>query len=290
MRLYDSQKTPLDQFSKSANLFFLFTALIQQIPGVSPTNRWTTIVPLAVVLLASAYKEVQEDYKRHQSDADLNARKAKILMPLTNSFGDKKWRDIKTGDIVRLSSNDFIPADMILISSSEPEGLCYIETSNLDGETNLKIKQANPLTANLTDPSSVLTLTGVLRSEQPNNNLYTYEGTLDTRSSTGIPKQIPLGPDQLLLRGAQLRNTPWVYGLVVFTGHETKLMKNATDAPAKRTKVEHQVNIQIIFLFALLLALSLGSTIGASVRSWVFSSQQWYLLESDTLSGRGRLS
>ena len=37
------------------------------------------------------------------------------------------------GDVVRMDSNDFIPADMILISSSEPEGFCYIETSNLDG-------------------------------------------------------------------------------------------------------------------------------------------------------------
>lgn len=239
------------------------------------------------MLLASAYKEVQEDFKRHQSDSELNARKAKILVTRNSSFVDKRWRDIKAGDVVRLSSNDFIPADMVLISSSEPEGLCYIETSNLDGETNLKIKQANPSTADLTDPGRVLTLTGVLRSEQPNNNLYTYEGTMDLRSSTGVPKQIPLGPDQLLLRGAQLRNTPWVYGLVVFTGHETKLMKNATDAPVKRTKVEHQVNLQIVFLFGLLLALSLGSTIGASIRAWFFSSQQWYLLESDSVSDRG---
>lgn len=51
----------VEQFSKYANLFFLFTACIQQIPGVSPTNRYTTIVPLGVVLLASAFKEVQED-------------------------------------------------------------------------------------------------------------------------------------------------------------------------------------------------------------------------------------
>ena len=53
-----------EQFSKYANLFFLFTAFIQQIPGVSPTNRWTTIAPLSVVLLASALKEVQEDLVR----------------------------------------------------------------------------------------------------------------------------------------------------------------------------------------------------------------------------------
>lgn len=125
-----------------------------------------------------------------------------------------------------------------------------------------------------------------MRSEQPNNSLYTFEGTLELIGSGGMPKQIPLGPDQLLLRGAQLRNTPWVYGLVVFTGHETKLMRNATAAPIKRTAVERQVNVQIVFLFVFLLLLSLGSTIGASIRSWFFANQQWYLLESSSLSGR----
>ncbi|KZP17756.1 Ca-transporting ATPase [Athelia psychrophila] len=274
-----------EQFSKYANVFFLFTACIQQIPGVSPTNRYTTIAPLAVVLLASAFKEVQEDLKRHQSDAELNARKAKIISP-QSTVEDTKWRDIRVGDVVRVESDNFIPADMLLLSSSEPEGLCYIETSNLDGETNLKIKQASPQTCSLTSPSLVTALHGSLRSEQPNNSLYTFEGTLDLITDTGVPKTIPIGPDQLLLRGAQLRNTPWVYGLVVFTGHETKLMRNATAAPVKRTAVERQVNMQIVFLFIFLLALSVGSTVGSSIRSWFFATQQWYLLETVSLSGR----
>ncbi|KAF5388875.1 hypothetical protein D9757_005590 [Collybiopsis confluens] len=233
-----------EQFSKYANLFFLFTACIQQIPDVSPTNQYTTIAPLAVVLLASAFKEVQEDLKRHQSDSELNARLAKALNP-QGSFDDRKWKDISVGDVVRLESDEFIPADMVLLSSSEPEGLCYIETSNLDGETNLKIKQASPQTSLMTSPNMVTSLHGSLRSEQPNNSLYTFEGTLELITSMGAPKQVPLGPDQILLRGAQIRNTPWLYGLVVFTGHETKLMRNATAAPIKRTAVERQVNVQI---------------------------------------------
>ena len=110
-------------------------------------------------------------------------------------------------------------------------------------------------------------LRGTLRSEHPNNSLYTYEGTMELTTNMGAPKQVPLGPDQMLLRGAQIRNTPWSYGLVVFTGHETKLMRNATAAPIKRTAVERQVNVQIVFLFVLLLALSLGSTIGSSIRA-----------------------
>ncbi|KAM5531114.1 hypothetical protein V8D89_015228 [Ganoderma adspersum] len=276
-----------EQFSKYANLFFLFTALIQQIPDVSPTNRYTTIAPLAVVLLASAFKETQEDLKRHQSDSELNASLGKVLQS-DGTFADKKWKDIMVGDVIRLESDDFIPADVVLISSSEPEGFCYIETSNLDGETNLKIKQASPQTASLTSPHLVTSLHGTLRSEHPNNSLYTYEGTLELVSSGGNPKQVPLGPDQLLLRGAQIRNTPWAYGLVVFTGHETKLMRNATAAPIKRTAVERQVNVHIVFLFIFLLALSIGSTVGSSIRQWFFSSSQWYLLEQSSVSGRAK--
>ncbi|KAI0752977.1 phospholipid-translocating P-type ATPase [Daedaleopsis nitida] len=276
----------LEQFSKYANLFFLFTALIQQIPDVSPTNPYTTIAPLSVVLLASALKETQEDLKRHQSDSELNSRTAKVLQS-DGTFADKKWKDIMVGDVIRLESDDFIPADVLLVSSSEPEGFCYIETSNLDGETNLKIKQASPQTSSLTSPQLVTALHGTLRSEHPNNSLYTYEGTLELISNGGVPKTIPLGPDQLLLRGAQIRNTPWAYGLVVFTGHETKLMRNATAAPIKRTAVERQVNIHIVFLFVFLLALSIGSTIGSSIRSWFFSSAQWYLLEQSSITGRG---
>ncbi|KAH7905699.1 Ca-transporting ATPase [Hygrophoropsis aurantiaca] len=276
-----------EQFSKYANLFFLFTACIQQIPGVSPTNKYTTIGPLAAVLLASAFKEVQEDLKRHQSDAELNARLGKALSS-SCTFESRKWKDLRVGDVVRVESDEFIPADLVLISSSEPEGLCYIETSNLDGETNLKIKQASPQTSSLTSPHLVANLSGSLRSEQPNNSLYTYEGTLDLLSSAGVPRQVPLGPDQLLLRGAQLRNTPWVYGVVVFTGHETKLMRNATATPIKRTAVEKQVNVHIIFLFCFLLALSIGSTIGASINTWFLSGQQWYLVETSTFTGRAK--
>lgn len=168
---------------------------------------------------------MQEDIKRHQSDRELNARKC--LVYDNGAFVERPWRSIKVGDFVRLESNDFIPADVIALSSSEPDGLCYIETSNLDGETNLKIKQGNPNTTGFTSPESLAAFRGRLRSEQPNTSLYTYEGTLEMQGATG-EKTVPLQPDQMLLRGAQLRNTAWLYGLVVFTGHETKLMKNAT--------------------------------------------------------------
>ncbi|KAF1917430.1 hypothetical protein BDU57DRAFT_164974 [Ampelomyces quisqualis] len=248
-----------EQFSKYANLFFLFTAILQQIPGISPTSRYTTIVPLAIVLLVSAIKEYIEDYRRKQSDAQLNNSKAQVLKGST--FAESKWINVAVGDVVRVESEAPFPADLVLLASSEPEGLCYIETANLDGETNLKIKQAIPETADFVSPAELARLGGKIRSEQPNSSLYTYEATL-TIAAGGGEKELPLGPDQLLLRGATLRNTPWIHGVVVFTGHETKLMRNATATPIKTTAVERMVNKQILMLVIILVCLSIISSIG----------------------------
>lgn len=250
-----------EQFSKYANLFFLFTAVLQQIPNVSPTNRFTTIVPLGIVLLVSAIKELVEDNKRKASDKSLNDSRAQVLKG--SDFVDTKWINVAVGDIVRVESEEPFPTDLVLLASSEPEGLCYIETANLDGETNLKIKQAIPETAHLVSPADLGRLGGRVRSEQPNSSLYTYEATLSMLGgSNGGEKELPLNPEQLLLRGATLRNTPWVHGLVVFTGHETKLMRNATATPIKRTNVERMLNRQILMLVAILLILSAVSTVG----------------------------
>ncbi|KAK4115396.1 phospholipid-translocating P-type ATPase [Canariomyces notabilis] len=270
-----------EQFSKFANIFFLFTAGLQQIPGLSPTNRYTTIGPLIVVLLVSAGKELVEDYRRKQADKALNLSKARVLRG--SSFTETKWVNVAVGDIVRVESEEPFPADLVLLASSEPEGLCYIETANLDGETNLKIKQALPETSSMVSPSELSRLGGRLRSEQPNSSLYTYEATL-TMQAGGGEKELPLTPEQLLLRGATLRNTPWIHGVVVFTGHETKLMRNATAAPIKRTRVEKKLNMLVLALVGMLLVLSVISTVGDLVMRSV-SGESIKYLRLDSIDG-----
>jgi phospholipid-transporting ATPase len=92
---------------------------------------------------------------------------------------------------------------------------------------NLKIKQALPETSSYLSPSDIINLSSIIKCEQPNNRLYNYDGTLTLNSADGKQKDFPLDPSKLLLRGAQLRNTSWIYGIVVFTGHESKLMLNS---------------------------------------------------------------
>ncbi|KTW27924.1 uncharacterized protein T551_02891 [Pneumocystis jirovecii RU7] len=263
-----------EQFSKYANLFFLFTSCIQQIHNISPTNRWTTIGPLIVVLLISAFKELIEDFKRRSQDKELNQSEAYTFEK--TSFIIRKWVNICVGDIVRVESGQIFPADLVLISSSEPEGLCYIETSNLDGETNLKIKQSLPETSSFISHRILAQLSGEIHSEHPNNSLYTYEATIILNTDVG-KRELPLTADQLLLRGAFLRNTSWIYGVVVFTGHETKLMKNTTSSHIKQTAIEKIVNIQIIFLFCMLIVLSLASSIGLIIKQHLHEKNLGYL-------------
>lgn len=250
-----------EQFRRYSNCFFLLIALLQQIPDVSPTGRWTTLTPLILILSVSAIKEIVEDFKRHRADDETNRRKVEVLN--NGRWHSIRWEKLQVGDICKVLNNQFFPADLVLLASSEPQGISFIETSNLDGETNLKIRQASPDTSRLDTAPSLADFRATVQCEPPNRHLYEFNGMLkDTNAKT-----IPLGLEQMLLRGAMLRNTAWVHALVVYTGHETKLMKNSTKAPLKRSSIDRQTNTHILMLFIILLALSLLSA--ACSELWV---------------------
>jgi phospholipid-transporting ATPase len=260
-----------EQFRKYANIFFLFIALMQQIPSVSPTGRYTTAVPLLLILSVSAIKEIVEDIKRHRADGNVNNRE--ISVHRQGRWQDVKWKDVAVGDIVKVVDGSHFPADLILLSSSEPQAMCYIETSNLDGETNLKLRQGCSLTAPIVTGEKLAELRGVLECEHPNRFLYEFVGNV----KVGSKKAVPLGPDQILLRGACLKNTSWVYGLVIYTGKQSKLMLNSTTTPLKRSNVEKKTNSQILLLFILLVVLSLVCAVANHI--WVNQNEDthWYL-------------
>ncbi|XP_051513955.1 phospholipid-transporting ATPase IA-like isoform X3 [Myxocyprinus asiaticus] len=259
------------QFRRAANSFFLFIALLQQIPDVSPTGRWTTLVPLIFILVVAAVKEVIEDLKRHKADNVVNKKETQVLR--NGAWEIVHWEKVSVGEVVRAANGDHLPADLILLSSSEPQGMCYIETSNLDGETNLKIRQGLQITADIKDIDSLMRLSGRMECESPNRHLYEFVGNirLDGHST------VPLGPDQILLRGAQLRNTQWVHGIVVYTGHDTKLMQNSTRPPLKLSNVERITNFQILLLFGCLLAISFVCSIGQTIWKYQYGNDAWYM-------------
>ncbi|CAD7674806.1 unnamed protein product [Nyctereutes procyonoides] len=136
-----------EQFQEVANTYFLFLLILQLIPQVSSLSWFTTIVPLVLVLAITAVKDATDDYFRHKSDNQVNNRQSQVL--INGSLQQEQWMNVCVGDIIKLENNQFVAADLLLLCSSEPHGLCYIETAELDGETNMKVRQAIPVTSEL---------------------------------------------------------------------------------------------------------------------------------------------
>ncbi|XP_021562770.1 probable phospholipid-transporting ATPase IM [Carlito syrichta] len=120
-----------EQFQRVANAYFLFLLILQLIPEISSLTWFTTIVPLVLVITMTAVKDATDDYFRHKSDNQVNNRQSEVL--INSKLQKEKWMNVKVGDIIKLENNQFVAADLLLLSSSEPHGLCYIETAELDG-------------------------------------------------------------------------------------------------------------------------------------------------------------
>ncbi|CAI5759985.1 unnamed protein product [Candida verbasci] len=165
-------------------------------------------------------------------------------------FQKKYWKDVKVGDVLRIYNNDEVPADLIILSTSDDDNCCYVETKNLDGETNLKVKQAlkySSVDNKITKADELIDRSFQIDSEGPHANLYSYQGNLRYRDS-----QEPITINNLLLRGCTLRNTKWVIGIVAFTGDDTKIMLNAGVTPTKQSRMSRELNYYVLLNFILL--------------------------------------
>ncbi|XWS60364.1 hypothetical protein CRYUN_Cryun07bG0029600 [Craigia yunnanensis] len=272
-------KSLFEQFRRVANFYFLICAILSFTP-LSPYSAVSNILPLVVVIGATMGKEAVEDWRRKKQDIEVNNRKVKTHQG-DGVFEHTKWMDLKVGDIVKVEKDEFFPADLILLSSSYEEAICYVETTNLDGETNLKLKQALEATSSLHEDSSVQNFKAVIRCEDPNANLYSFVGSLELGE-----EQYPLSPQQLLLRDSKLRNTDYIFGAVIFTGHDTKVFQNSTEPPSKRSKIEKRMDKIVYFLFAVLVVLSIIGSIffGIATREDLENGRirRWYLRPDET--------
>jgi len=165
------------------------------------------------------------------------------------------WKKLEVGDIVLLRDNDQVPADIVVMSTSDADGMCYVETKNLDGETNLKPRKSLRGTSSMLSEDDIVRSSFVVDSEPPHANLYMYTATLRYTNFEGMEQQEPISINNLLLRGCSLRNTSWVIGLVVFTGADTKIMLNGGDTPSKRSKIERETNFNVVINFIVLLGM-----------------------------------
>ncbi|XP_029289331.1 probable phospholipid-transporting ATPase IM isoform X2 [Cottoperca gobio] len=260
-----------EQFQRVANAYFLVLLILQLIPEISSLSWFTTIVPLVLVLVITAVKDATDDYFRHKSDQQVNNRQSQVL--IGGSLQNEKWMNVRVGDIIKLENNQFVAADILLLCSSEPYGLCYIETAELDGETNLKVRQALTVTSDLEDITKLMDFDGEVICEPPNNKLDTFIGTLYWRDN-----KHPLDNEKMLLRGCVLRNTEWCFGMVIFAGLQTKLMQNCGRTQFKRTSIDKLMNTLVLWIFAFLICMGVILAIGNTIlESWSGRNFQVFL-------------
>lgn len=203
-----------------------------------------------------------------------------IQAPGKARFHKDHWKNLQVGDFVRLYNDDELPADIIVLATSDSDGACYVETKNLDGETNLKVRQALRCGQSLKHAKDCERAQFVIESEPPQPNLYKYNGAMSWEQMLPHgPQEMsePITIDNVLLRGCNLRNTDWVLGVVIFTGHDTKIMMNAGITPSKRARIARELNFNVICNFGILGALCLLSGLVNGV-SWskIDASTAWF--------------
>lgn len=211
---------------------------------------------------------------------DIEANNRKVMVYRNYTFTETKWKNVRVGDLVKVYKNEYFPADLLLLSSNYEDGVCYVETMNLDGETNLKLKHSLEETAVLRDEESFQRFKEVVKCEDPNEHLYSFVGTMYYNG-----KQYPLSPQQILLRDSKLKNTEYIYGVVIFTGHDTKVMQNATDPPSKRSKIERKMDKVVYILFCALFLISFTGSLlfGIQTKQDITDGKykRWYLRPDD---------
>ncbi|CAI5516593.1 unnamed protein product [Closterium sp. Naga37s-1] len=295
-----------EQFRRVANLYFLFHACVSLTP-LSSISPMATVPPLVFVVGLAMAKELWEDIKRGRSDYETNKRKATVIRP-DGTEATRRWRDLRVGELIRVPHDAFLPADIICVATSGDGGACYVETMNLDGETNLKMRSA-VFETHAMSAAELARVRGRVECEHPNASIYTFAGKMLLRTSTegaisgrsdssadiessegsqsGDAAPIFITPANILLRGSRLRNTKWAVGIVVYTGRETKIMMNSTDPPSKRSFVEKRLDFVIMFELVVLVGLATLSAVMYAVNLGKYMPQQWYLRPGDYTGATG---
>ena len=393
-------KALLYQFIRLANVYFVFIAIIQSIPIISPLGAATGVAPLIFVLAVSLIREAVEDLKRRKLDNEQNSNEVETY--INGEWVKIESGNLRMGEIVKIRKDGVFPSDLMLIDSNLTDGICFIETGTLDGEKTLKIKSSPNFTkgkfskintnlnnnnvnnnnqisriedknfnfqnrnneilslkrqksidskssgrstsrkvikkkkakkstsknvninlnvknrnslgsnnlnnnnlnssnsnTNIPDsmpPSTIISqnipqknetpnqtpdakiqnqtelpkdnnkiiLQGIIQCDLPNPSLYMLNGKANMRLN-GIGNEFPLDAKNLLLKGAKLRNTEWIIGIVIYTGHNCKLMKNAKDPILKISSVESLLNKLLVGILFLQIILSIISCIFHSV-------------------------
>ena len=289
-------KSLLYQFMRLANIYFLITAVVQCIPAISPLTPLTAILPLAFVLIVSMIREGIEDYRRYTDDCTANSQPVRVLsanVPDKSELDRKKEyvkqdfpafdlnfppcfnivrsQDLKVGQVVLMCEEEIFPADLILLGTSDKDNKAYIETAMLDGEKNLKKRQADSNINPLSQRDRFI-FHAKVHCERPTHELDKFGASIYAKNF-----KVSISDKHLMMKGAKLKNTPWITGVVAFTGKQTKLMLNTNQGRLKQSRVESIMNNLIIIILCVQLVVCIILGILAAIWQANYSEQHSYL-------------
>ena len=271
------------QFSKLANFYFLCVSILQLIPGLSTTGSYTTIVPLLFFVTISIAKEGYDDLRRYRLDKAENTTTTSVLRIKAteastsnerHQWAQTKWKDVRVGDVVKLNRDEPAPADMVLLHATGVDGVAYVETMALDGETNLKNKQPPlPLGEVCGSLAEIVHCNAHFVVEDPNLDLYKFDGKVTVGHET-----LPLTNSEIIYRGSILRNTPEATGMIIYTGEECKIRMNSTKNPRiKAPALQSIVNKVVVIIVIFVIALAIFNTVAYQIWRETYEDNAWYL-------------
>lgn len=258
----DYKRHKLDQL-ENANITTVLGKPRPQATKTTTTRTWFGLRRAIPVAAVSNTPEDEEDALDAAQDGQLQWNKV-------------HWRDVKVGDLIKLSRDDEAPADLVILSSTGENGITYVDTMALDGETNLKTKESLPAFRECASISALRASEAEFVLEDPNPDLYRFDGRVTTGGKT-----LPLTLNEVVYRGSTIRNTRRVLAIVINTGEECKLRMNANQHPkAKKPAIEKITNRIVITLAFYVIVLSVGCSMGYII--WRRSTEQksWYLQDA----------
>jgi phospholipid-transporting ATPase len=264
------------------NWYFLIVMVFTLIPGVSPVSPITSVLPVVFILGVNMLKDLVEDFKRFRKNRKENNR---VVTVIRN--GQKvpiRTGQLTVGEIVYLTSEDAVPADLLILYASNPGNKCYVETSQLDGEANMKPRFGKSQTAYLNNDEILSQFTGDIRLNAPVKDLEKVEGTISFENANGEHIEEAIGPENMVLKGCTLKNTATFYGVVCYTGMESKLMLNTSKRKKKTSFIDTRVNLILVFLLLIHQAMCIVFTVLYCI-SYIQNAPNTYYIYPEGLQG-----
>jgi phospholipid-translocating ATPase len=211
--------------------------LSQAIPALRIGYLSTYIVPLVVVLAVTMGREAIDDLTRRRRDNEANSESYKVI----GQAKPLRSRDIKVGDLIKIHKDQRVPADVMLLRTGDGTGETFIRTDQLDGETDWKLRTALGVTQSVNDDDALLNQDFTLTAEPPMRHIHKFSGKL-TQSSMEPPQEYGVSIDNMMWANTVLASGPYIVGVVVYTGIETRQAQNTSKPRVKFGLLEHEIN------------------------------------------------